>query len=74
MSITVDKGVPIPNFRTAPRKSKYPWRDLEVGDSFLVPDTTSERFGPQAREAGLRLGRKFTVRKVEEGVRVWRTE
>jgi len=73
MSVTVEKGIPIPNFRTAPRQGKYPWRTMEVGDSFYVENTTSERFGPQAREAGIRTGRSFTIRKFENGVRVWRT-
>ncbi len=75
--ITIDKGVPVPPPRT--RASKYPWAEMEVGDSFFVEATAEEM---KSRSANLsrgattiakQLGCRFTVRKVTGGVRVWRT-
>jgi hypothetical protein len=76
--ITIDKGIPVPTMRIRP--SKYPWADMDVGDSFLVEATAEEMkarsasISRGATAAAKQLGRKFTVRKVDGGVRVWRTE
>ncbi|MBB4039134.1 hypothetical protein GGR34_000769 [Microvirga flocculans] len=71
MTIKIEKGIPIPN---AHRERRYPWGDMEVGDSIFIPNTTSERIAPTAHDYGRRHKRKFSVRKVEGGVRVWRVE
>ena len=65
----VEKGIPAP----APREVvEYPYDDMEVGDSFFVEGGTLNKLCYQNRKAGIRLDAKFTVRKVEGGVRVWR--
>lgn len=65
----VEKGIPAP----APREVvEYPYADMEVGDSFHVEGGTLNKMCYQNRKAGNKLGWKFTVRKVEGGVRVWR--
>ena len=67
--IVIEKGVPLP-----PRRgpvSKYPFAEMEVGDSF-VTDIMSIR--GTAKQAAARYGKKFTVRRVAEGFRVWRIE
>lgn len=64
----IEKGVPIPS-RTAP---KYPFMQMEVGDSVLI---TGERKGSVTGAAfyvGKTHGMKFTSRSVGGGVRVWR--
>lgn len=33
----IDHNIPIPDRSRAPRKSKYPLLELEVGDSFAIP-------------------------------------
>jgi hypothetical protein len=35
----VEKAIPIPPIarRSRPTRARYPWRTMEVGDSFLVP-------------------------------------
>lgn len=68
-SIKIDKGVPVPN--SYAKKHKYPFPELEVGDSFFVA-TSPGKLSSQAWAMGKRLKRKFTVRAVEGGVRVWR--
>lgn len=66
----IESGIPIP----AHGKSKYPWLDLEIGQSFEVPGAKHSTLGSSASLAGKRYGRKFTARATGSGVRVWRTE
>lgn len=81
MSYEIDKGVAIPNPRQAAggRPAIYPWREMGVGDSFLVSlngDTTRKvqrRMTSLASAAAQRLGFRFSTRIVDGGVRVWRT-
>ena len=64
----IDKRVPLP----LARLGKYPWREMQVGDSFLVEREDQRAMGAKASTAGRRLGRKFATRVVEGGIRVWR--
>jgi len=75
----VEHGVPIPQRRNAPKR--YPFRDMEIGDSFFVPlngEKSSKVFariaGAAIRDARSRGGIKYAVRSVEGGVRVWRVK
>jgi hypothetical protein len=65
----VEKGVPIPLGR-----DKYPWERLDVGDSFFVPGKTLRSLATQTSYAGKRFGRRFRIRLVDGGVRIWRIE
>lgn len=80
MSINIEKNIPLP--KRAPfarrRVEKYPeLRQLEVGDSFMVPiaDTTLRM---HTRRVTKETGSKFVVRSVVNdagdviGSRVWR--
>lgn len=64
--IEIEKNVPVPSNRT-----KYPFKDMEVGDSF---------FASQVNPRSLRTlawrhrPKKFTVHKEGEGYRCWRTQ
>lgn len=75
----IEKGVSIPPKGVGIRKAeKYPFRDMEVGDSFFVPGAKTLRIASACAGATKFLGNghKFSVRKVEEkgiaGVRCWR--
>lgn len=79
---TIEPAAPVPPV-TRSRKSKYPWESLEiarkdssgelVGNWFRVAGTTTKKFSTQVYAAARRLGRKFTVRQIEDGVLgVWR--
>jgi len=73
----IEQNIPIP-----PRhrhRLKYPFRDMAVGDSVLIPlDVNSKEDETRVRGAAnvfrRRTGWKLTVRKSEGGFRVWRTE
>lgn len=68
-TIVIEKGIPAPAAR-----GKYPFAQMEVGDSFFVPGKTSRNFplGPY----NARLGFGFRARTVTvdgvTGVRIWR--
>ncbi len=80
MSINIEKNIPLPKRApfTRRRVEKYPeLRQLEVGDSFMVPiaDTTLRM---HTRRVTKETGSKFVVRSVVNdagdviGSRVWR--
>ena len=84
MDYKIEKGIPLPK-RT--RTAKYPFADMQVGDSFVV-EVAFEELMPKvmrrmvaAKTTAASLLRKqrndhtaFVVGEVPEGVRVWRKE
>ncbi len=71
LNITVEKDIPMPPKSMSGRASKYPWDDMEVGDSFLVAESNSAPVPPSRLTE---QGKKFSSRAVKKGFRVWRTE
>jgi len=80
MSFTIEQDVPTPAGR-----SKYPFQEMEVGDSFFVPledETLAKRRAQSVRAQAGRFGKingvKFSIRTLDEdgqvGVRCWRVE
>jgi len=71
----IEKGVPLPPKGTGRKNGtyKYPFRDMEVGDSFFVPITDRKQWFSTAAMKAL-PGWKFAQRKVTGGIRVWRVE
>jgi len=68
--IEIEKGIAIPERNlSSGRACKYPWKTMEIGDSFFVSDTK-----PNSGMASKIYGRKFVSRTVDGGIRVWRTE
>ena len=71
--LKIEKGIKIPEVN--PKKNyKYPWTDMEVGDSFLVNFIDILRVRIAAHYHSKTSGRKYTTRIVDNGARVWRTE
>lgn len=81
----VETGIPLPPPYVRPRRvglKKYPWPDMEVGDSFFVPFTPEEpgtwvqnRVNASAVHWLKRYARtrRFTTRQMAGGLRCWRT-
>jgi hypothetical protein len=70
-TITIDESVP---FSEGLVTSKYPFKDLKVGQSFLLPlggsvGTVRGIASQQHRESD----KRFTIRKTPDGYRCWRT-
>lgn len=76
----VEKGIPLPERRGGtdhpainPAASVYPWRQMDVGDSFAVKGISITNMCATARGDALRHGTNYAVRKVDGGgLRVWR--
>ena len=66
----IDKGIPIPQRKG---HTKYPWPDLESGDSFLVPDGKINTLRSLCGSSGKRFKAQFIARQMEDGVRIRRT-
>ena len=68
-TIAITKGLPAPRGRRA----KYPFRDMEIGDSFFSPGSSVIGIHGCARR---HRPMRFTCRSVVEdgvaGIRVWR--
>jgi hypothetical protein len=76
MTFQIETGVPVPARASGRRGGKYPFADMDVGDSFLVegevkPATVRSAVGAFAKR-NPDFG-KFAVRATEDGLRVWRT-
>lgn len=54
------------------RPPLYPWREMEVGQSFGCRRKAGS-MRPSAYRQGKRLDRQFAVRSARGGCRVWRT-
>lgn len=71
--ISVEKGIQIPAQRVV---FSYPYEDMEVGDSFVVPvlvrGKTLQNVLNANYRAGKRYGWKFCARTEGEQIRVWR--
>lgn len=76
MTIKVDKKIPLPK-RWDYRK-KYPWDEMEVGDSFLFPEFDNKTTpyalvrGHNVRMQAKGREERFEVHKTDEGLRCWR--
>jgi hypothetical protein len=74
----IEKGIPVPEaWRAKKGASKYPFRELAVGDSFVIEKNGHKSWDFVFRaidKAQKELGIKCTTRLIEdEKRRVWRT-
>lgn len=77
MKIKIDKNIPIPavnegrkgSFNRG-RERVYPFTEMEVGSSFLVPK--GKVIGGPMAYAKATLGHDYTTQKKDGRVRVWR--
>jgi hypothetical protein len=53
-------------------RQKYPYKEMEVGDSFFVSAGGIQNVCNQNYRMGKKLGMSFIARKEGDGVRVWR--
>lgn len=69
--LKIEKNVPL----TVAKYVSYPFKDMDVGDSFKVDSIESlGKARAAASHYGCRNGKKFITRKSEDGGRVWRIE
>jgi len=76
MKIQIETGVPVPT--QALRTSKYPFRDMVVGDSFFINDKVDVKRSQQKIAAAACMfakknpNYKFKTQAFPAGVRIWR--
>jgi hypothetical protein len=75
----IESGVEIPPQAQPLRKMKYPFNQLNVGDSFVFPvgpDEDREAVQNRLQSAAANWGRsremRFVTRRIGSGIRVWR--
>lgn len=69
--IKIDKNVAVPAVRL--KCTDWPFNEMEVGDSFQIPDGIDRyRLTYAASQNGKRTGKKFSVRKYNGTIRCWR--
>lgn len=74
--IPVESNIPLPPKRPSTGRPEgqlgYPWRAMGVGDSFFVRGRTGGQMAKQVYMRGRADQRRYVVRTVDGGVRVWR--
>lgn len=71
----IEKGVPLPSkVKQSPTHVKYPFDKMELGDSFAFdPEKIAiTAVRSAAHIYSKRRGKKFSIRLVGKGARVWR--
>jgi len=76
----IEKDVAFPEVHS---KFKFPWPEMEVGDSVLIKtgksetvDSLKRKVKGAARYYGVKTSKRFRslINREEDGVRVWRVE
>jgi hypothetical protein len=76
--IEIDKHLPIPQrTRQKPRgkpgpKCKYPWLEMQIGDSILVSTVNYRSAVGLAWCVSTKYGRKFKAYEIDGAFRIWR--
>jgi hypothetical protein len=65
-------GPELPSRGSLGRSWKYPWKELNPGDSFFVPGRTIKAISAMSCNRSKMDGRKYACRTENGGVRVWR--
>ncbi|SDU13558.1 hypothetical protein SAMN05444156_2170 [Verrucomicrobium sp. GAS474] len=68
----IESGVPISPIYRSGRGPRYPFADLQIGDSFFAKGCKPGTVGNAARSFGEPRGMEFVIRRVIGGTRVWR--
>lgn len=73
----IDKNIPMPKRIGVRGNGKYPWQEMEVGDSIHFENVTggsNSKEAVAARSWACRYGngKRFSCRAVDGGLRIWR--
>jgi hypothetical protein len=77
---TIEKNVPFPEVHS---KFRFPWAEMEVGDSVFIKAGKAETIEMlkrivkgSSRYYGVKTGKKYRtlINRQERGVRVWRVD
>lgn len=69
----IDNDISPPEFKKG-RKAKYPFPSMEVGQSvFIAGADHNSNSAAAAKVHAARTGKKFSMQKSYDGLRIWRT-
>lgn len=72
-AVEITSGVPIPARGPGRKgKTKYPYGEMQVGDSIYVAGAQASSLQSMARRAMKDRGWRFTARPEADGARLWR--
>ena len=63
----IKSNIPIPE-----ASLKFPFKDMEIGDSFEVPKKYRSNVGNAAYYYGIRHNKKFMIKTGKDTARIWR--
>lgn len=76
----IEKGIPLPPRSRSSGYSKYPFADMQLGDSFVISLNPGESIDQLRFRANSALAKarkttnaQFSSRTVDGGIRIWRT-
>lgn len=77
--IKIETGIPLPKYGLRGRKIKYPFRQMNIGDSFYLekPNPPPKKHGTaqwysKIYGSAKAQGARCAVRQERDGIRVWR--
>lgn len=74
--MVIEKNIPIPASENKKGHSKYPFSKMSIGDSVFFPgEKAADQHSPpylSAKKHGRENNKRFSGRKVEGGIRIWR--
>jgi len=79
MTYIIEKGIPVPKVEGRGRRGKYPFADMEPGDSVFFPgEVIKGKAYMAAMNHASGRDKRFVARRVREndtaGIRIWRME
>lgn len=81
MAYEVTSGITIPKKEGVGTKAKYPFKEMDVGDSFFIPAEDYKNKNPNYMYSNLHYSAKFQGIKIavrtlkdKSGMRVWRVK
>ena len=71
-TITIEKNIPIPSPAGRGRAKRFPFDEMEVGDSFFASGVSRTTMSSKFAEYHKHTSKRFTARSQEGGARYWR--
>jgi len=71
---TIEKGIPLGKIRKRQCGSKFPWKEMEIGDSFFSPRKSGLALKEYSTTYGIKLTQRAVVENGIKGYRIWRTK
>ncbi len=68
----IEKNIPVPGDVKIDKRKKYPFDQMNVGDSFFAKNKTARSLSNSSQWHAKKTGKKFTCTTEADGARCWR--